>query len=85
MVVERRSLHDPALESRPKEEDAADRIAMVTKLVRTHHGWDDDETRPRSSESVIKLLLASDVSFMAMGGYATGRREQCTEASTMDA
>ena len=37
-----------------------------------------------SGESV-KLLLASDVSFMAMGGYAAGRREQCTEACTADA
>ena len=46
MVVERRSLHDPTLESRPEDEGPADRIAIVTNLVRTHHGWDDDETRP---------------------------------------
>lgn len=46
MVAERRSLHDPTRESRPQDESPADRIAIVTKLVRTHHGWDDDETRP---------------------------------------
>jgi len=65
MVAERRSLHDPTRESRPQDESPADRIAIVSKLVRTHHGWDDDETRPG-----LQLLLANDVAFMVVGGYA---------------
>lgn len=46
IVVEQRALHDHTSDARPIDETPEDRIAIVTHLVRTHHGWDTDEARP---------------------------------------
>lgn len=54
IIAERRQLHDASVAPRPSDETAADRIAMVTVLVRAHHGW-DDQVAPPGLERVVQI------------------------------
>jgi hypothetical protein len=46
IIAARHHLHDARVAPRPAGETAADRIAIVTALVRVRHGWDDQVARP---------------------------------------
>lgn len=55
LVAARSALHDSVPEPRPDRETPADRIAMVTAIVRAHHGWDGEEDRPEL-ERVVRIM-----------------------------
>ena len=54
MVAALRQLHDSPVTPRPARETAADRISIVTALVRANNGWDDQEARPEL-ERVVRI------------------------------
>jgi hypothetical protein len=54
IIVARHHLHDARVAPRDADETAADRIAIVTALVRAHHGWDDHVDRP-DLERVVQV------------------------------